>query len=358
MVDPEVLVAPSDPAEPPPPSSQPLASSHNPTNATHRITAPYYVDATVPDRYGAAVLIRERLQHKRPVFSFEFFPPKTEKGEANLLRSFERLAPLEPDFVSVTYGAGGSTRTRTVQLVSRIRRDFGIEPLAHLTCVGADRDELARVLDTLGEAGVTNVLALRGDPPAGQADFQPAADGFAYASELVAFIKERGDFCVGAACYPEVHPEASTAETDLARLKEKVDAGTDFLVTQLFFDNLKFFSFQARARAVGIDVPILAGVMPVTNVGQIERFTKMCGASIPPPLHERLRDADGDAHEVFWSGVSYTARQCEQLLNPPAPDPYARRPRGVAGLHFYTLNKSPATRAIFEILKLSRSAVV
>jgi len=304
------------------------------------------------------VLIAERLRHKRPVFSFEFFPPKTEKGEAALLRSLERLAPLEPDFVSVTYGAGGSTRTRTLQLVSRIRSDFGIEPLAHLTCVGAKRDELAEVLDGLADAGVHNVLALRGDPPKGEETFQATEGGFQYANELVSFIKERGDFCVGAACYPEVHPESPSAAEDLKNLRRKVDAGTDFLVSQLFFDNLAFYSWQARARAAGITVPILAGIMPVTNVSQVERFTTMCGASIPAPLHDALHRAGGDPHEVFWTGVSYSARQCEQLLNPPAPDPYSKRPRGVAGLHFYTLNKSPATRAIFEMLQLSRSAVV
>jgi len=304
------------------------------------------------------VLIAERLRHKRPVFSFELFPPKTEKGEANLLRALERLAPLEPDFVSVTYGAGGSTRSRTLQLVSRIRENFGIEPLAHLTCVGATKDELARVLDSLGEADIRNVLALRGDPPQGEASFTATEGGLGYANELVAFIRDRGDFCIGAACYPEVHPEADGAEEDLKHLVRKVDAGADFLISQLFFDNLAFFAWQARARAAGVQVPILAGIMPVTNVSQVERFTKMCGASIPAPLHEALHRADGDAHEVFWTGVSYSARQCEQLLHPPAPDPYSQRPRGVAGLHFYTLNKSPATRAIFEILKLSRSAVV
>ena len=304
------------------------------------------------------VLIAERLRHKRPVFSFELFPPKTEKGEANLLRALERLAPLEPDFVSVTYGAGGSTRSRTLQLVSRIRENFGIEPLAHLTCVGATKDELARVLDSLGEADIRNVLALRGDPPQGEASFTATEGGLGYANELVAFIRDRGDFCIGAACYPEVHPEADSAEEDLKHLVRKVDAGADFLISQLFFDNLAFFAWQARARAAGVQVPILAGIMPVTNVSQVERFTKMCGASIPAPLHEALHRADGDAHEVFWTGVSYSARQCEQLIHPPAPDPYSQRPRGVAGLHFYTLNKSPATRAIFEILKLSRSAVV
>ena len=303
------------------------------------------------------MFIRDRLAHKRPVFSFEFFPPKTEKGEANLLRSLERLAPLEPDFVSVTYGAGGSTRSRTLDVVRRIKRDFGIEPMAHLTCVGATRDELAEVVDSLAASDVHNILALRGDPPKGQTSFEKVEGGFGYANELIPFIRERGDFCVGAACYPEVHPEAPGAEEDLKNLQRKVDAGADFLVTQLFFDNQVFFDFERRARGVGIEVPIMAGIMPVTNVGQIERFTKMCGATIPEPLHARLRDAEGDDQEVFWTGVSFAARQCEQLLSPPAPDLYTEAPPGVAGIHFYTLNKSPATRAIFEILKLTRAGI-
>jgi methylenetetrahydrofolate reductase (NADPH) len=300
------------------------------------------------------MLLRERLAHKRPVFSFEFFPPQTQKGEANLLRSLERLAPLEPDFVSVTYGAGGSTRTRTLDVVRRIRREFGVEAMAHLTCVGSTRDELAGVVDSLGDAGVRNILALRGDPPRGESVFARTEGGFAYASELVAFIRERGPFCIGAACYPEAHPETPDPQVDLGHLQQKVAAGADFLITQLFFDNRLFFDFEARARRAGIDVPILAGIMPVTNVSQIERFTRMCGASIPETLHARLRDAQGDPQEVFWTGVSYAARQCSELLAPPSSSPFVPGPRGVAGIHFYTLNKSPATRAIFEILALSR----
>lgn len=301
--------------------------------------------------------IADRLAHKRPVFSFEFFPPKTPKGEANLLRSLERLAPLAPDFVSVTYGAGGSTRTRTLDVVAKIKQNTGIEPMAHLTCSGATRDELASVIDRLGEAGIRNILALRGDPPKGQEEFVATDGGFRYASELIAFIRERGDFCVGAACYPETHVEAVSAEADMGHLRTKVDAGADFLITQLFFDNDVFSKFVNRTRAAGIEVPIVAGIMPVTNLGQVERFTKMCGASIPAPLHDRLREAGEDPHEVFWSGVSYAARQCGQLLNPPSTDPYSSPPRGVAGIHFYTLNKSPATRAIFEILRIARPAV-
>ena len=305
-----------------------------------------------------AMLIRERLQHKRPVFSFEFFPPKTEKGEASLLRALERLAPLEPDFVSVTYGAGGSTRARTREIVARIKREFGIEAIAHLTCVGSTREELAEVVDKLGEAGVRNILALRGDPPKGAESFEPTPGGFRYASELIPFVRERGDFCVGAACYPEVHPEAAHPAADLSHLRAKVDAGADFLVTQLFFDNAKFFEFERRARGAGIQVPILAGIMPVTNVAQIQRFTQMCGASIPAALARRLDEAEGDPQEVFWTGVSYAAHQCGELLRPGgATDPFTRPARSVAGIHFYTLNKSPASRAIFQILRLAHSGL-
>ncbi len=300
------------------------------------------------------MLIRERLVHKRPVFSFEFFPPKTPDGERVLWRSLEQLAVLEPDFVSVTYGAGGSTRARTMELVSRIKRELGIESMAHLTCVGATREELSRVLDQLADAGIRNVLALRGDPPLGDSTFQAVPGGFHHADELVGFIRDHWEFCIGAACYPETHPEAADAHTDLVNAKRKVDAGADFLISQLFFDNQAFFSFRARAHAIGIDVPIIAGIMPITNVAQIERFTRMCGANIPAPLRGHLNGADGDPHEVFWTGVSYAAYQCRALLEPPATDPFTPATKGVPGIHFYTLNRSPATRAIFEILRLAR----
>ena len=299
------------------------------------------------------MLIRERLAHKRPVFSFEFFPPKTEKGEAVLWRSLEQLAPLAPDFVSVTYGAGGSTRARTLELVARIKRELAIEPMAHLTCVGATRDELARTIDQLGDQGVRNILALRGDPPQGQTDFVPPPGGLRHASELVAFIRDRGPFCVGAACYPEVHPEAVDAATDLQWLRHKVDAGADFLITQLFFDNESYYAFTRRAREAGITVPILPGIMPVTNFDQIQRFSQMIGAKIPGLLRQRLADVGDDPQEVFWTGVSYAAHQCRALLSPPALEPFTTPRPGVPGIHFYTLNKSPATRAIFEILRLA-----
>jgi methylenetetrahydrofolate reductase (NADPH) len=299
--------------------------------------------------------IRDRLAHKRPVFSFEFFPPKTEKGEEVLWRSLEQLAPLGPDFVSVTYGAGGSTRARTIELVGKIKKQLGVEPMAHLTCVGATRDELARVLDQLGEHDIENILALRGDPPQGQEKFEAPVGGLRHASELVAFIRERGPFCVGAACYPEVHPEAADPGSDLRHLKAKVDAGADFLISQLFFDNSSFHAFERRAVEAGITVPILPGIMPVTNFEQIRRFTQLCGASLPSALQRRLESVAEDPQEVFWAGVSYAAHQCRALLQPPVSDPFSHPRPGVPGIHFYTLNRSPATRAIFEILQLSRA---
>jgi len=309
------------------------------------------------------VLIRDRLLHKRPVFSFEFFPPKQEQGERVLWRSLEQLARLQPDFVSVTYGAGGSTRTRTVELVGRIKRDLGIEPMAHLTCVGSTRDELAAIVDKLLAQDIRNVLALRGDPPQGQTHFEATEGGFRYASELIAWLRERWpELCIGAACYPEVHPEAGDATRDLDALRIKVDAGADFLISQLFFDNAAFFSFENLARARGIKVPIIPGIMPVTNIGQVERFTTMIGASIPELLRSRLREIaaneDGpDPHEVFWAGVTYAAYQCRELLEPAASGPFTPHQSGVAGIHFYTLNRSPATRALFEILHLARAAL-
>ncbi len=302
------------------------------------------------------MLIRERMAHKRPVFSFEFFPPKNPDGEAILWRSLRQLAPLEPDFVSVTYGAGGSTRERSIEWVARIKQEVGIEPMMHLTCVGATRDEIARILDRLGELDIRNVLALRGDPPKGATSFEATQDGFATAAELVAFIRSRGDFCIGAACYPEKHPESPSADQDLRALKQKVDAGCDFLVSQLFFDNGRFLDFSARARGLGIELPILAGIMPVTNVAQIKRFTALCGASLPDVLLTRLAELEDDPFEVFWTGVTYAAHQCRDLLEQHGGHPFDRVPHSVAGIHFYTLNRSPATRAIFEILRLSRAA--
>lgn len=277
---------------------------------------------------------------KRTV-SFEFFPPKNEEGAADLFRTIAALEPLKPDYVSVTYGAGGSTRRMTVDLVKRIKAELGLESMAHLTCVGSTADEIASILDELRTGGMENVLPLRGDPPRGQQSFQAVEGGFRYASELTAFIRERAyPFCLGGACYPEVHPEAADADRDLENLKRKVDAGADFLITQLFFSNDDFYRFRDRAVAAGVDVPILAGIMPIRNVKQIKRFTQMCGAGIPADLLEKIEAVEDDAAAVEQVGMYHSSRQCEDLLA-----------NGVAGLHFYTLNRSTATRAIFQEIR-------
>jgi methylenetetrahydrofolate reductase (NADPH) len=281
------------------------------------------------------------LQQKRPVFSFEFFPPKTPQGEAALFRTIEALRPLAPGFVSVTYGAGGSTREKTLDWVARIKHELGIEAMAHLTCVGSNRDEMRAMLQRIDDLGIENVLALRGDPPRDQPGFQPVPDGFAHASDLVRFIRTEGfSFCLGGAAYPEGHIEAPDLETDLTYLGEKVAAGVDFLITQLFFDNRFFFDFVERARSRGIHVPIIPGIMPITNVAQIERFTRLCGASIPPALQARLDAVRHNEDAVRCIGIEHAAAQCRDLLA-----------HGVPGIHFYTLNQSPATRAIVEQLQ-------
>ena len=276
-----------------------------------------------------------------PVFSFEFFPPKSEHGEQNLYRTIDHLRELHPAFVSVTYGAGGSTRDKTLQLVCRIKHEMGIEAMAHLTCVGADRTEIATVLQRLQQGGIENVLALRGDPPRDQPHFVCPADGFGYAAELVGFIRDQGfRFALGGACYPEGHVECRDLDADLTHLKAKVDRGLDFVITQLFFDNADYFAFLERARARGLRIPIIPGIMPITNLAQIERFTSMCGARSPDGLRARLDRVRDDEDAVRAVGIDHATTQCQQLLA-----------RGAPGVHFYTLNQSPATRAICERLQ-------
>lgn len=289
--------------------------------------------------------ISERLQSGEPTYSFEFFPPKDDIGFWDLYKTIESLKPLGPTYVSVTYGAGGSTRRKTVDLVARIKRDIAIEPMAHLTCVGATGQEIGAVLDELRQRGVENVLALRGDPPTGTGAFEPTPGGFRYADELVRFIRGHHDhFCVGAACYPEGHPEAPSREIDLENLKRKVDAGVDFLITQLFFDNADFYAFRERALSAGITVPMIAGLMPILNVGQIKRFTTMCGAKIPAELLRRIEAVEDDPEAVRQIGTYHAVEQARDLLK-----------QGVAGIHLYTLNKSTATRAIFQLIKPAAS---
>lgn len=278
-----------------------------------------------------------------PVVSFEFFPPKTEEGVEALYRTVEELRPCRPSFVSVTYGAGGSTRDRTLELVSRIQRELGVTTMAHLTCVGSTRTEIGEVVRRLLDSGVKNILALRGDPPKGETEFRAVAGGFTHASELVAYLREQhGDaLCVGAACYPEGHVENRDLEADLRNLKTKVDAGAEFLISQLFFDNEDYRAFSRRARSAGVTVPIVPGLMPVTNVGQTERFTQMCGSRIPQELHRRLRIVASDPAAVVATGVQWTVDQGRALLRDGAP-----------GLHFYTLNRSSATLAVHAALGL------
>ena len=283
------------------------------------------------------------LQEKKPTLSFEFFPPKDDIGFWDLYRTIEALKPIEPTYVSVTYGAGGGTRRKTVELVGRIKNDIGIEPMAHLTCVDADRTEIAQTLDQLKLLKIENVLALRGDPPKGQSSFVPTAGGFRYADELVSFIRERLDsLCIGAACYPEGHPEAPNLDKDLENLKRKVDAGVDFLITQLFFDNADFLRFRDRAVGIGINVPIIAGIMPILSAKQVKRFTEMCGATIPKDLLRKIDAVEDDAEAVRHIGMYHSTQQCLELLD-----------QGVAGIHFYTLNRSSATRAICQHIKAS-----
>jgi methylenetetrahydrofolate reductase (NADPH) len=278
-----------------------------------------------------------------PVFSFEFFPPKTPEGEVTLRETLALLGDLAPSFVSVTYGAGGTTRARTVEITKWIKQELGIEAMAHLSCVGEPVERIREILDEIGDAGIENVLALRGDPPRGETEWTPHPGGLHYSTELAALIADDYGYCIGAACFPEVHPEAVDLASDLRFLKEKVAAGARFLVTQLFFDNELYFDFVREARAVGIDVPIVAGIMPVTNFKQITTITGMCGATIPPGVMAELERRADDPDAVLQFGVAYATQQCADLLR-----------RGAPGIHFYTLNRSPATRAILSSLRLHR----
>lgn len=286
------------------------------------------------------MLIRDRLATGQPSISFEFFPPKSDEAAAQLERTIAELSALHPAFVSVTYGAGGSTREKTLEIVSRIRQQTGIEAMAHLTCVGAARDEIGAVVDRLAAAGVTNVLALRGDPPKGETSFTAVAGGFAYANELVQYIRERHgvSLSVGGAAYPEKHVECATLALDLENLKRKVDAGVDFLITQLFYDNQRYWEFCEQARASGIRVPIIPGIMPITNAAQGARF----GATLPSQLAVELDNRRADPQAVMQLGVAHATSQCIDLLRGGAP-----------GIHFYTLNRSTAAKDVFSELRIA-----
>ncbi|MEE9281719.1 MAG: methylenetetrahydrofolate reductase [NAD(P)H] [Myxococcota bacterium] len=281
--------------------------------------------------------IVELFGKDRPVISFEFFPPRTEKGFTSLFRTIAELKRLDPAFVSVTWGAGGSTRRKTVELVIRIQNELGITAMAHISCVGSTREEISAALGQLERGGIENVLPLGGDWPEG---YVPPPDAFRYANQLVEFIRPRWDFCMPAACYPETHPRAPRPEFDMEMLVQKVAAGVDFLITQLFFDNDDYFRFLERSRAAGLDLPVVPGIMPVISGPNIRRMTSMCGARIPRRLEERLAQAgDRDNEATLEVGIDWATAQCRELLDQGAP-----------GIHFYTLNRSPATRRIYESL--------
>jgi methylenetetrahydrofolate reductase (NADPH) len=278
---------------------------------------------------------------ERPLFSFEFFPPKTEAGELNLLKALEQLGPMRPDFVSVTYGAGGTTRDKTIDIVKRMKSEFGMEAMAHLTCVNATQDEIRRTLEEMATAGIENVLALRGDPPQGETRWTKTEGGFEYSQELITVLAADYPFAIGAAAFPETHIHATSEESDLRFLKHKVDAGAQFLITQMFFDNAYYFDFVDRARAIGIDVPIIPGVMPILSSAGIKRMTELSAAKLPDGLVRELDARAGDDEAVAELGVSYATLQSSDLLA-----------SGVPGIHFITLNRSPATRAILSALKV------
>jgi methylenetetrahydrofolate reductase (NADPH) len=287
--------------------------------------------------------IRDLLASGAPSISFEFFPPKSDDAARQLEHTIADLAGLGPAFVSVTWGAGGSTREKTIEIVTRIRRDTGIEAAAHLTCVGATRDDIAVILDRLRDAQVENVLALRGDPPKGQTTFTATQGGFQYANELIGFIREKhgNAFSLGGASYPEKHIECGNPAVDLNNLKRKAAAGLDFLITQLFFDNRHYWEFVARARDAGITIPIIPGIMPISNASQVERFTVACGATLPFKLAAELDKRRNDPEAVAQLGVAHAAGQAIELLTGGAP-----------GIHFYTLNRSTAARRIFSALQV------
>jgi methylenetetrahydrofolate reductase (NADPH) len=289
-------------------------------------------------------ILAKKADLGEPVFSFEFFPPKTPEGDENLWAAVEDLRALEPDYVSVTYGAGGGTREGTLEISSRLKNDLGVETMAHLSCVGETAEGIEEMLRRIEGAGIENVFALRGDPPKGESEFVQPEGGFSSATELAGFASERFEFSLGGSCFPEVHPEAESPDADLAYLKTKVDAGARFLITQLYFDNRVYFDFVEAVRERGIDVPVIAGVLPILSLGQVRRFCANCDANLPEPIVEAMEALGGDAQAEAEFGIAYAARQCEELLAGGAP-----------GIHFYTANRAGPTRAVLSALRAARS---
>lgn len=291
---------------------------------------------------NGTVKLREIYARPGKVFSIEFFPPKTEKGDESLFREIAEIQSLKPAFCSVTYGAGGSTRERTVDLVDRIHKECCQEVMCHLTVVGQSKEQVRSVLKRLKERNIENLIALSGDPPQGVADWKPHPEGFTHSIELVKEAVSYGCFSIAVAGFPEVHPRAKSREDDLRYLKEKVDAGADVIITQLFFENEHYFRFVEDLRRLGVTVPIVPGVLPILSAAQVRRFTELCGAKIPPRLERRLAEAENDDEEAAKLGIDYAIEQCRGLLAFGAP-----------GLHFYSLNKARSVKAIFSNLNLS-----
>jgi methylenetetrahydrofolate reductase (NADPH) len=289
--------------------------------------------------------IHDARRGKAPVISFEFFPPKTDEGDRNLLeKTIPALMKLNPDFCSVTYGAGGSTRDKTLMIVERIQKQHGLTAMSHLTCVNSTKEQLGEVLMEAKRRGIKNILALRGDPPPGTGDFQKIPGGFEFSRELVAFIKEAGGFCIGTAGFPEGHIACQDGKViDWQRLKEKIDAGADFVITQLFFDNRDFFEFRDHLTQLGVKVPLVPGMLPILSGSQIKKFTTLCGATIPAAMTAKLEELGDDDAAVAAYGIEYCTRQCVELLR-----------AGVEGLHFYTLNKAHSTTEVVRNLGLAK----
>lgn len=284
--------------------------------------------------------IIEELKKAAPVFSFEFFLPKAPEDVEAFLDNVRELKALDPTFVSLTYGAGGSAQSQTIETAGRIRKELDIVTASHLTCITHTRDEISAILDRLQAQGIKHIVALRGDKPKDRDVLPVGKRDFAYARDLVAHIKKRGGFDMAVAGYPEPHPETPDPKANMDHLKQKVDAGADWVISQLFFDNKKYFKYVHDARVAGITVPLVPGIMPVTSYPQLKRFTAMCGASIPAPMAAELEKIQKDQEAVIKFGIDYATEQCRELLEKGAP-----------GIHFYTLNRSRSTAQILKNLK-------
>lgn len=287
------------------------------------------------------MVIKNMFQKGKTVISVEVFPPKRDDDIDKLYQTIEELKVINPDFVSVTYGAGGSTRDKTVDIASTIKNKIGIEVMAHLTCVNSTKDDIGSVIDQLKVNNIENILALRGDPPQGQTNFTKTIGGFGYANELVAYIKSRNEsWCIGVAGYPEGHIESPSLEEDIKNLKRKVDSGADFIVTQLYYDNKDFFRFLELTKKVGINIPIVPGIFPILNFNAIKKITSLCGAKVPKNLLDKLEKYQDNQEEIEKIGVEYSIKQVEELIE-----------NKIEGIHFYSMNKSKATITIYEAIK-------